>query len=164
MTTTESTAAARERGRLVAAAVNAGKIPADRAPYWLSEMKRDPDRTKAVLASLAPVLADRATAASSQHYMGANPVRRALDTGAPPLPPAQPDRSTRTVSLGGGLVQMQAELIAGKPRDQWTEQEGRDWLLWNLGPRFRRGLKPPPEPQWFIPTESVSHTTNMRGM
>lgn len=43
------------------------------------------------------------------------------------------------------------KLVAGRPREQWSEAEHRDAWLWGLGPRWRAGLKPPPEPQYSIP-------------
>lgn len=42
-------------------------------------------------------------------------------------------------------------LVSGKPRENWTEAERRDAWLWNLGPRFRQGLTPPPEPEYYLP-------------
>jgi len=42
-------------------------------------------------------------------------------------------------------------LIAGKPYSEWSEKEVNDALMWRLGPRFRAGLRPPPEPQYYIP-------------
>lgn len=41
-------------------------------------------------------------------------------------------------------------LVAGKPLDQWTDQKQRDYLHWQLGPRFRAGLKPPPIPEYYV--------------
>jgi hypothetical protein len=52
-------------------------------------------------------------------------------------------------------------MIAGKPREQWTAEEGRNWFLHRLGPRFRApGVTPPKDPVWHIPTESIRHTTD----
>jgi hypothetical protein len=147
---------AQERGRAVAWAVNTGRIPLDRAPHWLDKLKQNPEN-RAIMAALAPGLIPGAPGVGHQNV---NPVRQALDTGAPPPPPPS-DRPTRTIELGGGLINMEAQLIGGKPRSEWTEQEGRDAALWAMGPRFRQGLKPPPEPQWFIPTEGISHTTDL---
>jgi hypothetical protein len=86
-------------------------------------------------------------------------VARSLDTGTVP-PPPPPEYPTREISLGNGLVNMQAQLIGGKPHSEWSYEEGRDAALWALGPRFRQGLKPPPEPRWYIPGDSISHTTD----
>jgi hypothetical protein len=43
-------------------------------------------------------------------------------------------------------------LVAGKPYDQWSEDERRSAWLWNLGQRFRTpGMKPPPVPEYAVP-------------
>jgi|SRR5271169_2363729 len=148
----ESSFEAKERGRAVAHAVNTGRIPLDRAPYWMQQLKADPAK-KAILASLAPGLIP----GSRGLPQNVNPIRSALHTGTPPAAPPQ-ERVTREIELGGGLVKMQAQLIGGKPHSEWTYEEGRDAMLWAMGPRFRQGLKPPPEPRWFIPGDSVQHT------
>jgi hypothetical protein len=139
---------ATERGRAVADAIKQGKIPLDDAHIWLQRLKEDP-RKAAYLAAMAP----------GWRPANVNPVRQALNTGTPPPPPPV-DRPTREVSLGNGLVNMQAQLIGGKPYSEWTHQECLDAVTWALGPRFRQGLKPPPEPNWFIPGDSVQHTTD----
>jgi hypothetical protein len=143
MTDSETPEALQHRTKAVSDAIKAGKIPLDAAPEWLQRLKADPSKAR-YLASLAPGLPPA----------NVNPVRHALDTGTPPPPPPV-ERPTREVSLGGGMVQMQAQLIGGKPHSEWTYEEGRDAALWALGPRFRAGLKPPPEPNWFIPTDSI---------
>jgi hypothetical protein len=147
MTDSESQAAT-DRARAVSEAIRSGKIPVDAAPEWLARLKEDP--SKAVyLANAAPGF----------RPPSGNPVRQALHTGTPP--PAPPvERETRTVELGGGLINMQAQLLSGKPHSEWSYEEGRDAALWAMGPRFRQGLKPPPEPVWFIPTDGISHTTD----
>ncbi|WP_375489066.1 hypothetical protein [uncultured Mycobacterium sp.] len=44
------------------------------------------------------------------------------------------------------------KLIGGKRYQDWTEAERRDAWLWSLGPRFRTpGMKPPPEPNYYLP-------------
>lgn len=44
-------------------------------------------------------------------------------------------------------------IAPGRPRETWSEQEKRDAAHWALGPRFRAGLKPPPqEPVWYQPS------------
>ncbi len=35
-------------------------------------------------------------------------------------------------------------LTRGKPPEQWSKQERDDAALWQLGPAFRAGLRPPP--------------------
>jgi hypothetical protein len=146
---TDEAGLAAERGQAVANAVRAGKIPLDAAPEWLARIKADPSK--------AAYLANLTAGYQPPH---ANPMRQALRprTSPPAAPPVE--RVTREIELGGGLIKMQAELIGGKPHDQWTYEEGRDAALWQMGQRFRRGLKPPPEPQWHIPMDSVSHTTS----
>ena len=42
-------------------------------------------------------------------------------------------------------------LLSGKPPEHWLESERRDAWLWNLGPRFRAGLKPPPVAEYALP-------------
>jgi hypothetical protein len=42
-------------------------------------------------------------------------------------------------------------LVSGKPYDEWTPNEVIDAHLWRLGPRFRTGLTPPPEPHYSSP-------------
>lgn len=148
---TDDYLAATDRARAVTDAVNAGRIPLDSAPEWLVRLKNDPAQAT-ILASLAPGLMPHMNA-------GGNPIRSALQTGTVPPPPPV-ERPTREIALGGGLMKMEAQLISGKPHSEWTYEEGRDAALWALGPRFRAGLKPPPEPQWFIPGESVQHATD----
>jgi hypothetical protein len=54
------------------------------------------------------------------------------------------------------------KLLSGKPYEDWTEREALDAVQWRLGPRFRQGLAPPPEPEWMIPPipGSASDTKN----
>jgi hypothetical protein len=147
MTDSESQAA-NARGQAVADAINTGRIRETGAAEWLARLREDPNAAK-YLANLAPGWTPNR----------GNPVARSLDTGTPPPPPS-PEYPTREISLGNGLVNMQAQLIGGKPHSEWSYAEQRDAALWAMGPRFRRGLKPPPEPVWFIPTDGISHTTD----
>jgi hypothetical protein len=145
---TDTSQAANDRGQAVADAVRSGRIPLDQAPEWLARLKSDPSKAQ-YLRELAPGF----------RPPSGNPVRRSLDTGTPPPPPPV-DRPTREIALGGGLINMQAQLIGGKPHSEWSYAEQRDAALWAMGPRFRQGLKPPPEPVWFVPTDGISHTTD----
>lgn len=44
----------------------------------------------------------------------------------------------------------------GRPQAQWSHQEVSDAFLWQLGPRFRGGLKPPPAGDgYFIPSPNA---------
>jgi hypothetical protein len=156
-TTEQERRISRENGRLVAQAINDGRVSVDRAPHWLRELKRDPAGSRRVLASLAPGLIPGSRGVP---LVNVNPMQSALDPGMPPAPAPQ-ERPTRTISLGGGLIRMEAQMIAGKPREEWTEDEGRAWFLHQLGPKFRApGVKPPKDPVWYIPTDSIRHTTD----
>jgi hypothetical protein len=148
MTDTDTPELVAHRANAVANAIKAGKIPLDEGPAWLARIKANPDAARH-FDNMVPGF----------RPPSGNPVRHQLDTGTPPAPPPV-ERPTRDLALGGGLINMQAQLIGGKPHSEWSEQECRDAALWALGPRFRQGLKPPPEPQWFIPGESIQHTTN----
>ncbi|MBS4730065.1 hypothetical protein MSM1_17550 [Mycobacterium sp. SM1] len=61
----------------------------------------------------------------------------------------------------GGEDMEPVRLVTGKPPEQWTEQEREDWFLWQLGPQFRVGLKPPPGgASYYIPSPNDPYYFN----
>ncbi|KMV23262.1 hypothetical protein BMW24_022975 [Mycobacterium heckeshornense] len=43
-----------------------------------------------------------------------------------------------------GELSQPVRITRGRPPEKWTDAEVRDALQWQLGPRFRAGLRPPP--------------------
>jgi hypothetical protein len=64
--------------------------------------------------------------------------------GTPPQPAPAP-RQPKRVDMPP------PKLVSGKEYSDWTQKERDDALLYKLGGRFRAGLKPPPEPSYYIP-------------
>ncbi|MBO0883100.1 MAG: hypothetical protein J2P17_22750 [Mycobacterium sp.] len=58
---------------------------------------------------------------------------------------------------------MPVRLVEGRPHEEWTRQEWRDAYSWQLGPRFRVGLKPPPgDASYYIPSPNDVSTYDPR--
>ncbi|WP_343709729.1 hypothetical protein [Mycobacterium sp.] len=153
--------AARDEDRaLVAAAVGDGRISSNRVSFWLDALARDRAGNRPVLASLASGLRPevKAVAASSGHTYtrGWKPDPTnvtALPTGPSghyvPTPLTDPPfdgYGQRFDSVGLPLpeVPRPVKITHGRDPSQWTEQERKDAVSWQLGQRFRVGLRPPP--------------------
>jgi hypothetical protein len=65
--------------------------------------------------------------------------------GTPPPQSAPAPRQPKRVDLPA------PKLASGKEYSEWTQAEADSALLWKLGPRWRAGLKPPPEPSYYVP-------------
>jgi hypothetical protein len=163
------TVTAKDRGRVVAAAVNAGKISSDRAPHWLAEFARDPEGTNRVLASLAPALipyAERGAADPAMERVSGEVLRRlgvaprqaasgAVAASAPvsfsPNPTVGAVRDSAGMRIPG--IPAPVRTYKGKPPEEWTSEEQWRYYAHKLGPAISAGVPPPPKPDaWYIPS------------
>jgi hypothetical protein len=130
---------AQERGRAVAWAVNTGRIPLDRAPYWLDKLKQNPDN-RTIMAALAPGLipgVPRTVAAAD--FRGGT--LRGGGTNPPPPPPrAAVDKH------GFPLLDIPApvRISEGKPPETWTKEEQYRHFAHQLGGKFALVVPRPP--------------------
>jgi hypothetical protein len=150
---------AQERGRAVAWAVNTGRIPLDRAPYWLDKLKQNPEN-RTIMAALAPGLipgAPRTVAAADLR-----PTLVGGGTAPPPPPPA-----SRVDAFGFPVADIPAPVVIqkGKPVSEWTPSEQQDAMLRRLGQKFWPGTKPPPagDTLYFPSPDDVSEFDESTG-
>ncbi|OMB93216.1 hypothetical protein [Mycobacterium colombiense] len=152
----------REDASLVVAAANDGRITSDSVPQWLMAMRADRAGTRKTLASLTSVRANLLNT-SDDVVSGADHAERGVMASLARLG-IQP--TSRKVAASGapapagyaapGLPSAR-EILWGKPFDQWTQEERDDATQWQLGPRFRQGLKPPPGGvSYYIPSGDPS--------
>lgn len=142
-----------EDKRIVAAAINDGRLPADRATFWLDACKRDRTTNRAVISMLAkglPPAAKVAADADLQRVHGK--VMAGLGLPTNPL---------RSVEAAGGFGQQPGETLPAPYRNpacpapvviqkgtspaDWTPKQTQDAMLRRLGPRFFPGTEPPPK-------------------
>lgn len=169
----------RDDERTVDAAIRDGKIMAADRAKWVERLQQDPHGFRSLLSAMAavpglnPSAPALSQAAAEQAELAASfakvtghsaPERPATPNGATyartPAPRKGPNpRATATSSdtervtpvvfnPSGDPIYERVE--TGRPRSEWTEEEIRDAAIWNLGPRFRDGLEPPPETRSYI--------------
>lgn len=146
-----------EDSRLVAAAVNDGRVLAQSREKWLDALKADRETNRSLLASLTPVIppsesvvVDAESERVHERVLASLGIRKMPRASTPPPTAAPPQSSPATPvydDLGLPIAPQMPDLVRisrGKPRSEWTAQEREDAALWKLGPAFRAGLKPPP--------------------
>jgi len=171
----ESVAAPAEQGlqaedkRIVAAAINAGKLPANRASFWIDACKRDRARNRAVIAMISPsAWVPERVAVDSEMERVHNKVMASLGYeptvtggGAAPPPPAPAGRYD---AHGFPVANVPSPVVLQKratdPAD-WTWQQRSDFFQRNiLGGKFKEGTKPPPPLgdviYWPSPSDTAS--------
>lgn len=143
------------------AAANDGRITSDSVPQWLMAMHADRTGTRKTLASLTSVRANLAH--TSAGGTGADHAERAVMASLARLGIQPPSRkvAARGAPAPAGYaapgLPSAREMQWGKPVDQWTQKERDDATQWQLGPRFRQGLKPPPGGvSYYIPSGDPS--------
>lgn len=142
-----------EDKRIVAAAINDGRLPTDRATFWLDACKRDRVKNRAVISMLAKGLppAEKVAAdADLQRVHGR--VMAGLGVATNPL---------RSVEAASGFGQQPGETLPAPYRNRafpapvviekgvspadWTPKQAQDAMLRRLGPRFFPGTEAPPK-------------------
>jgi hypothetical protein len=150
--------------RIVAAAINAGKIPVDRQAFWLETMARDRVNTRKIVASLSPglppaqrVVEDDSLERTHSAVLGRLGVAadkpRPIAAAAPPVPPSYTPQKFDSAGLTLPQMPKPVQLSTGKPREEWTQQERSNEFMHALGGRFAAAAPPPPRgPSYYIPT------------
>lgn len=148
--------------RIVAAAINDGRLPAERATFWLDALKRDRGN-RVIIASLAPGLKPAETVAADAESerthtklmarLGLAPEPRTVAASADPFA----DQRERQVldAFGLPVAQTPAPVVIQKGTDpaDWTREQRADAMQRKLGPRFHPGTKPaPPADVVYIPS------------
>lgn len=147
-----------EDKRIVAAAINDGRLPVDRAAFWLDACARDRSNRQ-IIASLAPglqpaekIAADsqaEATHAKLMARLGLGPEPRTVaasfgdwgDTYGAPSPYATPETPAPVL------------LSKGTAREDYSREEKYQDFIDKLGLSRRLGVpKPPPGDSWYVPS------------
>ncbi len=145
-----------EDKRIVAAAINDGRLSLTSRERWLNALKSDRATNRTMLASLAPGLrpTERVVADEELEQMHGQVMARLGITdsrpsrtvaAASPQAPRTP-RGASVNMLGMPLPGVPApiRIVRGKPPEQWTAEERSNWFLHRLRGRFRQGVELPP--------------------
>jgi hypothetical protein len=158
----EAAACAEDR-RIVNAAYNAGKFPASRVEFWTDALKRDRERNRALVASLAPGLVpvEKIAANSDLEAIHARVMRQA---GVPIRPRTvaasgdpQADLRERAVLDSRGLPVAQTPppvlLRKGTNVEDYTQEQHFDRFMNMLGGQFKASARPLPQgDSWYLPS------------
>ncbi|MFP1155543.1 hypothetical protein ACK280_26245 [Mycobacterium sherrisii] len=158
-----------EDRRLVNAAINDGRIPAERKGFWVAALGRDRAGNRPLLASLAPglppaqrvvedealerthgaVLARLGVAKDAPRPRPRDVRERPVRASAPTSPPRQ-----AVDGLGLPIPGIPAPVLTsrGTPPSEWTADDHYANFASMLGPRFAAGAGRPPAPAtYYLP-------------
>ncbi|WP_157900962.1 hypothetical protein [Mycobacterium terramassiliense] len=166
--------------RLVAAAIEDGRISAANAPNWVLAMRADRVQARGMLAALTPIpgkdlvheMAEerRSGTDASAGGVGVTDAHNAVMGFLRGTPP--PTRRTPRPAVQASATQAPAapapvddlglpipqasqpvRIRQGTPVEQWTPQQQADWFQRQLGPAFHPGTQPPPPADgWYHPS------------
>jgi hypothetical protein len=159
----ELVSAAEQRARLedrtlVLAAVNDGRLPANRVQFWCDALTRDREGNREIIASLVPgfrpanPIADPDIAYASEGVksalgrLGFTPAPRPVAAGPNPLPSSTMPAGVPVDSVGLPLPQVPPPVVykRGTPVEEWTPRQREDALLRRLGQKFWPTTQAPP--------------------
>ncbi|WP_142256613.1 hypothetical protein [Mycobacterium colombiense] len=152
-----------EDRRLVAAAVNDGRLTAQSAQSWRAALKRDRPGNRLVLASLAPGI-------RPDGRIGPDPDSDLEDVYNRLMAPWLGGQ-TKSVAASRSQSQLPRHTAPWRPSNS-AEMTGRSeadidadptyrHVAWNLGARFRDGLKPPESTYYGIPAINDDYTPEL---
>jgi hypothetical protein len=162
-----------EDKRLVAAAINDGRLPVARQQFWVSALAADRAQNRSLLASLAPgaapgqrVVVDPALEGTHKAVLArlgvapdAPPETRPVAAAAAPRP--NPDRVVRD-SMGFEIPDIPQPVLLqrGTPASELTQSQLGDAMLRSLGPRFAAGAREPAPKKdfWYQPSPHAPST------
>lgn len=155
-----------EDRRIVAAAINDGRLSPGSRERWLKALKTNRGANRSVLASLAPglrptekVVADQELEQLYGHVMAqmgfqpaaVSPPARSVAASSQPVPSS--GQSVDMLGLPVSPAPDPVRISRGTPPEQWTRKQQSDYLQRQLGPRFWPGTEPPPAAdQWYWPS------------